>query len=100
MEWAISKSKSVKEVKTRMEKQGYQVELARGIAITDDKAVRFKGSELGYPLAKIEKELIQQQIKEQQQKQEKLSQQQEVLKQERAREHESSERKQSHGLTR
>ncbi len=38
-----------------MKQKGYQIEKARGIAFTDDKGVRIKGSEVGYSLATIEK---------------------------------------------
>jgi len=55
---AISKSTSIEAVKATMEKAGYQVELGRGIAFTDKKQVRFKGSEVGYSLAAIKAQLI------------------------------------------
>ena len=42
-----------------MEKQGYDVELGRGIAFTDQQHVRFKGSQVGYALMDIEKKLKQ-----------------------------------------
>lgn len=45
-----------------MEQQGYQVELGRGIAFTDAQYVRFKGSQVGYALLDIEKELRQQEL--------------------------------------
>jgi len=68
----ISKSTTIEEVKTRMEKRGYQVELGRGIAFTDKKQVRFKGSEVGYSLANIKAQLIRQhRIAEQQIQQDK-----------------------------
>jgi hypothetical protein len=38
--------------------QGYAIELGRGIAFTDAQAVRIKGSEVGYALLSIEKQLI------------------------------------------
>ncbi|UKT63053.1 relaxase/mobilization nuclease domain-containing protein [Pedobacter mucosus] len=53
LEWAIGKSTNMDQVKARMEKQGYGVELARGIAFTDGQLVRTKGSEVGYSLARI-----------------------------------------------
>lgn len=39
----------------RMKTLGYKVLKARGICFIDDKKVRIKGSEVGFPLAKIEK---------------------------------------------
>jgi len=41
---------------------GYRVERGRGIAFIDQKGVRTKGSEVGYPLARIERILSQKQI--------------------------------------
>jgi hypothetical protein len=38
---------------------GYRVERGRGIAFIDEKGVRIKGSEVGYPLARIERILSQ-----------------------------------------
>jgi hypothetical protein len=77
LEWAIGKSKTVEQVKTRMEKQGYQVELGRGIAFTDEQKVRFKGSEVGYSLANISALLLQQrQIAEREIQEMKLRQEQ------------------------
>lgn len=60
LEAAISKSDTIEALKIRMEKQGYQVELGRGIAFIDKKLVRFKGSQLGHSLANITAQLIQQ----------------------------------------
>ena len=60
LEAAISKSDTIEALKIRMEKQGYQVELGRGIAFIDKKLVRFKGSQLGRSLANITAQLIQQ----------------------------------------
>ncbi|RYZ25149.1 MAG: relaxase [Chitinophagaceae bacterium] len=40
---------------------GYRVEKGRGIAFIDEKGVRIKGSEVGYPLARIERVLSQKQ---------------------------------------
>jgi hypothetical protein len=57
LEWAIGKSTTIKELKGYMERQGYTVELARGIAFTDQEMVRFKGSQVGYSLAIIERQL-------------------------------------------
>ena len=58
----------------------YQVERGRGIAFTDDKQVRFKGSQLGYSLADIEKQLAMQ-LRQAQQLQEQQRREQELLKQ-------------------
>jgi hypothetical protein len=79
---AIQHSRSVKEVKQHMEDNGYKVELARGIAFTDQQMVRFKGSQVGYSLADIEKKLQQGLLLKQQQKQERelLKQQENTIK--------------------
>lgn len=92
LEWAIGKSASIEQVKARMEKQGYQVELGRGIAFTDEQKVRFKGSEVGYSLADIKSQLSQQREIAQMQKQE-LKDRQERVKQEK------QEPKQSKGMS-
>lgn len=65
---AIKLSKNVKEVARYMEKEGYKVDLGRGIAFTDAQQVYFKGSQLGYSLMDIEKKIRQ----EQKQQEEKL----------------------------
>lgn len=56
---AIKECKDVQQVKNYMEKHGYDVELGRGIAFTDQQHVRFKGSQVGYALMDIEKKLKQ-----------------------------------------
>lgn len=58
---------SYREFEAKMQELGYQVLKARGIAFIDNKQVRIKGSEVGFPLQKIEKifELKQQLFKEQ-----------------------------------
>lgn len=56
---AIKECKDVQQVKNYMENQGYDVELGRGIAFTDQQHVRFKGSQVGYALMDIEKKLKQ-----------------------------------------
>jgi hypothetical protein len=43
-----------REFENQMKALGYQVLKARGIAFIDDKQVRIKGSEVGFPLRKIE----------------------------------------------
>lgn len=64
---AIKECKDVQQVKKYMEKQGYDVELSRGIAFTDLQHVRFKGSQVGYALLDIEKKLKHElQLKQQQ----------------------------------
>lgn len=80
LKMAIQNSKSVDGVAKQMERLGYQVERGRGISFTDDKQVRFKGSQLGYSLADIQKQLALQQqqalrLKEQQRRREELSKQ-------------------------
>jgi len=59
--------KSIKDVKQYMEGKGYKVELGRGIAFTDQQMVRFKGSQVGYSLADLEKKLKQQMLLQQKQ---------------------------------
>ena len=44
---------TIPELKDRLTEKGYTVEIQRGIAITDSKKVRYKGSQLGYQLNKI-----------------------------------------------
>jgi hypothetical protein len=82
---AIKQSTNVRQVKNYMEKKGYDVELGRGIAFTDQQQVRFKGSQLGFALMDIEKKLKQEQLlKQQQMQQQRLQeqkQQEELIKQ-------------------
>jgi hypothetical protein len=67
---AIQSSKTIQDVKQQMEGYGYEVDLGRGIAFTDQQHVRFKGSQVGFALATIEKKLKEQVNKQaQQQKQ-------------------------------
>ncbi|MGN6180644.1 MAG: relaxase/mobilization nuclease domain-containing protein [Mucilaginibacter sp.] len=87
----LKQSVTLKEFKNKITSKGYEVELGRGIAFTDAQAVRFKGSEVGYPLLKIEKHLAQNRQQQHQELQQQLSiaqklkktprQQQEQLKQ-------------------
>jgi hypothetical protein len=49
--------KTYQEFEQKMKALGYQVLKSRGIAFIDDKKVRIKGSEVGFPLAKIERVL-------------------------------------------
>lgn len=64
---AIRNCNNLHQVKVYMEKQGYAVELGRGIAFTDQQHVRFKGSQVGYALATLEKKIKQAiQLKQQQ----------------------------------
>jgi hypothetical protein len=90
---AIKQCANIRQVKNYMEKQGYAVELGRGIAFTDQQQVRFKGSQVGYALLDIENKLKQEQMKQQQQIQQQ-KRQEELLKMQ------QQERKQSHGITR
>ena len=92
----IQSSKTIKEVKQQMERKGYQVELGRGIAFTDQQQVRFKGSQVGYALADIEKRLKQQQQQAQIQK----YQQRQAQPYQKRNEEENKEIKQSRGITR
>ncbi len=70
----LSRSANYQEFEQRMKEKGYQITKGRGISFTDEKKVKVKGSEVGYPLQKIEKilQLKQQlrQVKEDQAKQE------------------------------
>jgi hypothetical protein len=61
----LSACKDYKQFENRMKQKGYQIEKGRGIAFTDEKKVKFKGSEVGYSLQKIEKILqLQQHLQE------------------------------------
>lgn len=73
---AIKQSTNVRQVKSYMEKKGYEVELGRGIAFTDQQHVRFKGSQVGYALMDIEKKLKKDQLLKQQQIQQQRLQEQ------------------------
>ena len=55
----LKQSITMKEFQNKITAKGYEIELGRGIAFTDAQAVRFKGSQVGYPLLKIEKQLAQ-----------------------------------------
>ncbi len=71
----LSKSTSYQEFEQRMKEKGYAITKGRGILFTDEKKVKVKGSEVGYPLQKIEKILdLQQQL--QQVKEDKAKQEQ------------------------
>lgn len=84
---AIKQSKDITQVRQYMERQGYQVELGRGIAFTDAQHVRFKGSQVGYALLDIEKKLKQEQVlkqhQEHQQSQRLVREKEQTLKQSR-----------------
>jgi hypothetical protein len=56
---AINTARTIADVKKIMQAKGYAVELGRGIAFTDQQKVRFKGSQVGFALADIEKKLKQ-----------------------------------------
>jgi hypothetical protein len=71
----LSKSSNYQQFEQRMKEKGYAITKGRGISFTDEKKVKVKGSELGYPLQKIEKVLaLQQQL--QQVREDKLKQEQ------------------------
>ena len=53
----IMLSKGYPDFHKTMQKLGYQIEKGRGICFIDSKKVRVKGSEVGFPLSKIEKML-------------------------------------------
>lgn len=52
---SLLESNSYAEFESRMQQKGYAVIKARGIAFRDSKKMYAKGSELGYPLSKIQK---------------------------------------------
>ncbi len=54
---AISNSKDIDQFTRIMQSKGYKVINGRGISFIDDKKVKIKGSEVGYPLQKIEQRL-------------------------------------------
>lgn len=56
---SLAKAKKYTEFEQSMRQRGYRLEKGRGIAFTDDKNVRIKGSEVGYSLATIEQTLAQ-----------------------------------------
>jgi len=65
IEQVLSKCGNYQEFEQRMKEKGYQITKGRGILITDEKKVKVKGSEVGYPLQKIEKILdLQQQLQQ------------------------------------
>jgi hypothetical protein len=71
----LSKSGNYQQFEQRMKEKGYAITKGRGISFTDEKKVKVKGSEVGYPLQKIEKILdLQQQL--QQVKEDKVKQEQ------------------------
>jgi hypothetical protein len=55
----ILAAKDFGDFKMKMERDGFIVQKGRGISFTDEKKVTFKGSQLGYSLADIEKILAQ-----------------------------------------
>jgi hypothetical protein len=55
----LEQSTTMKEFQNKITAKGYEIELGRGIAFTDAQVVRFKGSQVGYPLLQIEKQLAQ-----------------------------------------
>jgi hypothetical protein len=72
----LKQSTTMKEFQNKITAKGYEIELGRGIAFTDAQAVRFKGSQVGYPLLKIEKQLAQnRQMQQEKQQKPSLAQQ-------------------------
>ncbi len=72
----LKQSTTMKEFQNKITAKGYEIELGRGIAFTDAQAVRFKGSQVGYPLLKIEKQLAQnKQMQQEEQQKPSLAQQ-------------------------
>ena len=72
----LKQSTTMKEFQTKITAKGYEIELGRGIAFTDVQAVRFKGSQVGYPLLKIGKQLAQnRQMQQEEQQKPSLAQQ-------------------------
>jgi hypothetical protein len=72
----LKQSTTMKEFQNKITAKGYEMELGRGIAFTDAQAVRFKGSQVGYPLLKIEKQLAQnKQMQQEEQQKPSLAQQ-------------------------
>jgi len=72
----LKQSTNMKEFQSKITAKGYLIELGRGIAFTDAQAVRFKGSEVGFALLKIEKQLTQnKQLQLEEQKKPSLAQQ-------------------------
>ncbi|MDB4925488.1 relaxase/mobilization nuclease domain-containing protein [Mucilaginibacter sp.] len=72
----LKQSTTMKEFQNKITAKGYEVELGRGIAFTDAQAVRFKGSQVGYPLLKIAKQLAQnRQMQQEEQQKPSLAQQ-------------------------
>ena len=61
---AIVQSKHYEDFERIMKEKGYQVIKARGISFTDNKKVKFKGSEVGYSLSTIERLLQHQELAE------------------------------------
>ena len=61
----LSMSGNYQEFEEQMKEKGYAITKGRGISFTDEKKVKVKGSEVGYPLQKIEKILdLQQQLQQ------------------------------------
>lgn len=73
---SLKQSTTMKEFQNKITAKGYEIELGRGIAFTDAQAVRFKGSQVGFPLLKIEKQLAQnRQMQQEEQQKPSLAQQ-------------------------
>ena len=57
----LHNSKTIESFQDQMKALGYQVINGRGISYIDEKGVKIKGSEVGYPLLRIEQQFVQQQ---------------------------------------
>jgi hypothetical protein len=99
---ALQHSKSMNAFQGLVQQKGYAVELGRGIAFTDAQQVRFKGSEVGYPMQQIEQQIQQNlRLQQQQQAHQKEQQNAQLLQQQREQEREleqKNEHKQSQGM--
>jgi hypothetical protein len=98
----LQHSKSMNAFQGLVQQKGYAVELGRGIAFTDAQQVRFKGSEVGYPMQQIEQQIQQNlRLQQQQQAHQKEQQNAQLLQQQREQEREleqKNEHKQSQGM--
>ncbi|HEY5325932.1 MAG TPA: relaxase/mobilization nuclease domain-containing protein [Mucilaginibacter sp.] len=95
----LKQSTTMKEFQNKITAKGYEIELGRGIAFTDAQAVRFKGSQVGYPLLKIEKQL--EQNRQMQQEQQIMVQRQAeiMLQQQKRQEEQLKQQQKQQGIT-
>lgn len=68
VEQALGSSRTLLRFEERMKELGYQVLRGRGITFQDSKGVRTKGSEIGYPLHRVEKLLAYKEVNQEQSK--------------------------------